>query len=247
MIYGIESKVGLPEKYTTGSKENAKKLLIERTFELDADESLSLAEKFARLCQSGMDHGFSMHDMINEIDDALPDRQIASLSQMGMDLGSCMHDVNDEMDDAHSETCIENDQSSTVEPYFDMTLPHTSVHRRRRSSRIGSITGHARERLSLTRWDSLKKVVHSKERLSQVLWNDMKRGVRERRHSTLLEPLFSPWRENKKQESFVKELDSHIMSTWGIFYCGGSQPVISDLREISLDFNVDLHIDSFAW
>lgn len=227
IIYGIESKEGLPEKYTTGSKENAKKLLMERTFELDADESLSMAEKFKRLCQSGMDHGFSMRDMMVETDNALLDRQIAHLPEMGMDLGSCMYDVIDEIDDAHSETFNENDQSS-------------SVHRRQRSSRIGS-------KLSLTRWDSLKKVVQSKERISQIRWNDMKRSVHEIRHSTMLEPLFSPWRENKKQESFVKELDPHIKSTWGIFYCGGSQPVISDLREISLDFNVDLHIDSFAW
>ncbi len=239
IIYGIETKVGLPEKYTTGSKENMRKLLMERAFELDADESLILAEKYSMLCQSAMDLGFSMHDLDDEIDkieDALSDRQNARLSQLGMDLGS--HIMSDEIDNADSESLIQSDQSSTVQLHSDTTpMPHTSVHRKRRSSRIAG-------RLSQTRWDRMTRVVNSKVRLAQIRWNEMKKVDNGR---DLLEPLFRPWRENVKQENFVKELDAHIMSTWGIFYCGGSKPVISDLREISLDFKVDLHIDSFAW
>jgi hypothetical protein len=98
------------------------------------------------------------------------------------------------------------------------------------SSRAGSEQGHEKEWLSQIRWDGLKKVV-----------------IEKGSNALLLQPSFRPWRENEKQESFVKKLDAEIMSTWGMFYCGGSDGVILDLREISLDFNVDLHIDSFAW
>ena len=45
----------------------------------------------------------------------------------------------------------------------------------------------------------------------------------------------------------VKELDEHVMSSWGMMYCGGSKGVLSALQEISVDYSIDLHIDSFAW
>ena len=45
----------------------------------------------------------------------------------------------------------------------------------------------------------------------------------------------------------VKDLGDDVMSTWGMMYCGGSKDVMSALRGISIDYNIDLHIDSFAW
>ena len=58
---------------------------------------------------------------------------------------------------------------------------------------------------------------------------------------------FSLWEESKEQIMSVKRLDDHVMSSWGIMYCGGSKGVLSALREISINYNIDLHIDSFAW
>jgi len=58
---------------------------------------------------------------------------------------------------------------------------------------------------------------------------------------------FSLWEESEEQIMSVKRLDDHVMSSWGIMYCGGSKGVLSALREISINYNIDLHIDSFAW
>ena len=65
----------------------------------------------------------------------------------------------------------------------------------------------------------------------------------------MLMPGFHPWVEDESQERCVKRLreDNNIMSSWGIMYCGGSEPVIKALRGISHDYNLDLHIDSFKW
>jgi hypothetical protein len=132
-------------------------------------------------------------------------------------------------------------QASAVELLSNLTpSPLITVRKRQRSfataptesisSPAGAEQGHDEERLSQIRWDGLKKVVIEKGSIA-----------------LLLQPSFHHWRENEKQESLAKKLDANIISTWGIFYCGGSDGVILDLREISLDFNVDLHIDSFAW
>ncbi|KAL3776570.1 hypothetical protein ACHAW5_000334 [Stephanodiscus triporus] len=177
IIYGIESKIGLPEKYTMRSKDEMKKLLAERTHELDANESLSPTEKCDKFCQFGMDLGFTMKELIEPSDHTL------------------------------LEEFSGNGQSSTVE--------------------LNTTTS------TLSR--------------SFMRWAGMSTLVKEKSSNTLLKPSFRPWRKNEFQESFVKKLDSNVMKTWGIFYCGGSAGMISDLRGISMDYSVDLHIDSFAW
>ena len=75
----------------------------------------------------------------------------------------------------------------------------------------------------------------------------MRRTIDERDSNSLLKPAFHPWKENKVQEEFVKGLGDNAKSSWGIMYCGGSAGVNKDLREISVDYDIDLHIDSFAW
>eukprot|EP01083_Nonionella_stella_P260336 887786_1 len=43
------------------------------------------------------------------------------------------------------------------------------------------------------------------------------------------DPAFSLYEENEFQNMYVKRLDDHIMSSWGVMYCGGSKPVIKAL------------------
>ena len=212
VIYGIESKIGLPEKYTMRSKDEMKKLLTKRALEYDADEILSSEEKYDKICQLGFDLGFSMHELIDEIHHSL------------------------------SETFYGSGQSSTAELQADRTtspLPPISVHRRRRSSEFWAED-------SSTSWVDTEQD-HDRGRLSQMRWASMMKVVNERCSNALLKPSFHPWRENEAQERYVKEIDAKVMKTWGIFFCGGSEGVISDLRALSMDFNIDLHIDSFAW
>ena len=67
IIFGIESKEGLPEKYTKNSKAETKALFIERVSELDVDSSVRPTEKLAKLREYGEALGFSLHEMIEEI------------------------------------------------------------------------------------------------------------------------------------------------------------------------------------
>ena len=61
------------------------------------------------------------------------------------------------------------------------------------------------------------------------------------------DPSFQLYEDSEVQCTHVKRLDNHVMSSWGMMYCGGSQPVISTLEKVSINYNIDLHVDSFAW
>jgi hypothetical protein len=59
---------------------------------------------------------------------------------------------------------------------------------------------------------------------------------------------FRPWNYHEAASKYVKNLDkSLVLSTWGMLYCGGAKPVLNVLEEISDEYNIGLHVESFDW
>lgn len=95
--------------------------------------------------------------------------------------------------------------------------------------------------LDLEEWsNSNVRVVKGRPQLSYLIPNIIYGNENE-------SAAFSLWEQSEEQIMCVKGLDDDVMSTWGMMYCGGSKEVMSALRGISIDYNIDLHIDSFAW
>ena len=59
---------------------------------------------------------------------------------------------------------------------------------------------------------------------------------------------FRPWDLHEGSKENVKNLDQKlIIPTWGMLYCGGAKQVWSELENISDEYQVGLHVESFAW
>ena len=59
---------------------------------------------------------------------------------------------------------------------------------------------------------------------------------------------FKPWETQNGAEDYVKALDKNlVLSTWGILYCGGAQAVEKAIRDLSDEYDIDAHIESFRW
>jgi hypothetical protein len=54
-------------------------------------------------------------------------------------------------------------------------------------------------------------------------------------------------RELDEAMAAVAELRKSIFETWGIMYCGGSAPIINDLRTVSTQYGINLALESFSW
>lgn len=172
--------------------------------------------------------------------------KVAKIRTYGQDLGVSLPEVIDEIHHTLDEIHHSRNKSS-FSSAKDLSSPSSvrpNAERSKRCSRNvdqpyvlsrveveqgGGMGSPARRRSSLKQWSTVRQVIHQRD------------------PNTLLKPAFKPWKKNAQQENFVKNLDKSIMSTWGIFFCGGSGGVITDLRGISFDYNIDLHIDSFAW
>jgi ferric-chelate reductase len=59
---------------------------------------------------------------------------------------------------------------------------------------------------------------------------------------------FRPWDLHEGARRYVQNLDRNlVLPTYGILYCGGSKAVEKDLKNISDEFGISLHVESFAW
>ena len=63
---------------------------------------------------------------------------------------------------------------------------------------------------------------------------------------------YKPWESQGHRQceinDFVKNLDRMaVLSTWGVLYCGGSITIQRELKQISKEYRLDLHVESFKW
>eukprot|EP00581_Thalassiosira_minuscula_P016601 CAMPEP_0183722588 /NCGR_PEP_ID=MMETSP0737-20130205/14497_1 /TAXON_ID=385413 /ORGANISM="Thalassiosira miniscula, Strain CCMP1093" /LENGTH=885 /DNA_ID=CAMNT_0025952781 /DNA_START=891 /DNA_END=3548 /DNA_ORIENTATION=+ len=226
IIYGIESKEGLPENYTESSKVRMKNLLIQRIFDLDAT-AMSATEKVAELAEYGNVLGFSLDELIGEFRESSGKRQnesgLSALEPLSVYNPVSKKKLGPSMRSSGISTISEYDANTLLEGL--------------KSSM----------RASAKRQSSLSENESSGHDSSEHFWTATSEYLGKLHSSALLKPAFHPWEKNGSQERCVKRFGNDIMTTWGIMYCGGSKPVISALKDISCEFDIDLHIDSFKW
>ena len=226
VIYGIESKEGLPEKYTQRSKDEMKRRLMERIHELDNDPNVRASDKVSTLVEYGDSLGFSMQELIDEIQPS--DKARASFLRASSKMGSL------------SEGDEEKNASQLLK---ELKTSATS------NSGWESFRSGVSEKSLEDEEETMKERVskHLSRTKSTMHWSNVTQSVGRDDANKMLAPTFLPWEDNTTQERCVRRFGEEIMKTWGIMYCGGSKPVIKSLRAISDDYNIDLNIDSFAW
>jgi hypothetical protein len=46
---------------------------------------------------------------------------------------------------------------------------------------------------------------------------------------------------------FIDAVGPERLATWGMLYCGGSQPVVDSLQEIKDKYGIGLEVEKFDW
>lgn len=133
VIYGVESKKGLPEKYTLQSKVEMKQLIVRRCTELDLDKSVKASVKISKLSQYGNDLGYSFCGLLGEIDIENGPRKVAdkrpldscpelSITQANATIDHFDRDLEDTNDSSHWNNLIDGvgntDFNAMMKPVF---------------------------------------------------------------------------------------------------------------------------------
>ena len=125
---------------------------------MDIDETLSPADKYASVCQLGMDLGFSVHELIDEIHHALSGTSYETDQPSNVELLSYMTLSPPILADKRRHSCSSRISVSkrrvASKLHCSVITPAESI-----SSRADAEQGHGEERLSQIRWDGLKEVV----------------------------------------------------------------------------------------
>ena len=66
-------------------------------------------------------------------------------------------------------------------------------------------------------------------------------------HILLTPELFRPWTYHEDAGGYVRRLGPHVLSTWGVLYCGGKTPLETNLKKAARKAGIEMHSESFAW
>ena len=215
---------------------------MQRCSELDEDHTIKASEKISMLAQYGDSLGFSLAGIMEDID-------VENGSSKGTDNRSDDHRGVSAKETEAQETLNKLRQSFRVSSGDTLGRRFSSSNRLSLSRRFSSSSRLSESDRSGKGSSPPSKKPQLQKRISVNArhWNSVIDGFGKRDSGEMMRPAFQPWDKNESQERCVKRLDNNILATWGVMYCGGSKPVIASLRELSQEYNIDLHIDSFKW
>jgi Ferric reductase NAD binding domain/FAD-binding domain len=192
IIYGIESGLGLPERYSPDTKLVASEMIAQR-YHRRASQQATMASS------AGSNNLLHLAEDVacyaSELGFHLPTEKVDAMSQ-GFALDHRI-DNDDDFDDNDQDHC------AIQQPFSSSSKHH------------GTIDASART--------------------TDTIMSYLAVG-------------FRPWDRHDDAKAYVKSLDRNlILPTWGMLYCGGAKVVETELKKISDEFHIGLHVESFAW
>ena len=229
IIYGIESGIGLPERYVPDGKMVASEMLLDMIQDVEActSEMTSTSSSDSSSDQRSNRNQNSMSDDSFDISGLLsgPSGRYHAehLAQCAAELGFKLP-----VDAISQEFSLD---SFTANPIIDSSWNTASTSMtlddsHRSSGNGGMVPANRRDQFAASK----------KKRASEkFIFDHLSIG-------------FCPWDKQDGAKEYVKNLDQHlVLNTWGVLYCGGAKKLEKDLRKVTENYGLQIHVESFAW
>ena len=221
IIYGIESGVGLPERYVPDGKMVASEMLLDM-LNRDVNESSlssnssngsssngSSSKKKGRRNKNNKNNAISNDDSLDMSD--IGRSQAEHLAHCAAELGFHLPvDAISQEFSFHSST----NETNIIDDSWNTVLSSSS-------SPAGG--------------DTKRSDFAKRRQSSEFIFDNLALG-------------FCPWDKQDGAKEYVKNLDQNlVLRTWGVLYCGGAKKLEKDLRKVTDNYGLQIHVESFAW
>lgn len=252
IIYGIESKKGLPEEYLSPEPPNMM-LLKADLAEMASDPHQSQRDKLRNLHRISQKHGYSFTEVCRQLE-AAPLSPMASARGAKLDapLSESEHGSPVAQQSKTAEPQRESEQETGIQA---RVLPGTSLAPVQEGvsseSSVAGVVGSVKWRPAPDRDPSHELVTRLQSATNALLSGfSMRRAPAElTRSPSVYSRIFGEAnaQSDREVQRYILKLDRSVINTWGILYCGGSQPVQDALTSISSKYKINLSCESFAW
>jgi hypothetical protein len=246
IIYGIESGTCRPEMMVPDEKVVAMELLQEKLIELQAQEPpLDSHEKLSELENYCDELGYFFSDLISQLPGA-------------NDLSNAPEGAKDSEGHRSVLDAILNHGSSIMNTPESQLFRQTSIRSMGRTESVSFSGG----RMGLSDIRGTSTLFKRNGPITTSTWAaltnstiklDAFKPLDEDDESdiesvplTQPEP-YKPWTHHEEAEEYVSRLGAHVLSTWGVLYCGGKTPLEKALKTASRKARIEMHSESFAW
>jgi len=234
LIYGIETKVGLPETFYNDKKERAINDILHLYKDVPQDEENGdILESAFTLARS---HGFQLTALIAEMEKMnkkmFPDTRRRLSQRLSQALSASISGI-----DANSSKSLLKDgrrrsslisTSTDIEENLSIALPSNGERRRSSKSR-----------------DLIAEVLKTYDASNNVTGRTMKR--RPSNHFLPNEISYEPWKVNNLAPDYVKKLDKQVLDTWGLVFCGRNISISKVLHSVTDEYDISMIEERYEW
>lgn len=252
LIYGIETRVGLPETFYNDKKDRAINDILNIYKDVmygDNEENDDILETAFALARS---HGFQLTALIQEMEKKndksypesrrhLSDRLSSALSR---NIGGA---------DAISGSSLHRNGKRYSDSIKDVDeIPSASLHRNGKQysdpvlSTTGMDNGQGR-RSSII--DVLKTYDENNNPIGPTK-RFIRRPSMSRRPSNHFRPndvSYEPWMFNHLAPDYVKNLDKQVLDTWGVVFCGRNASISKILHNVTDEYGINMMEERYEW
>lgn len=222
IVYGIESKKGLPESYLPDKKQVAIEMLVEKLEELEVEgEDSNPEETVHQLSQFAVENGYLFTDLIRNIKDG---------SGNAVPMPALDESMSSENQDHYFRA-----SRDILQPLRSFRLKKATTQQTEESVQSRRLQRSLRKR---TKTRSLFQSPLNRK------YGSLATGGTHRDSRTIA---FQPWKPQPNAQAYVHSLPESVKSTYGILYCGGSGKLEKRLLEVADEYLIETHTESFKW
>lgn len=237
IIYGIESKKGLPEEYL--KMENPKMSAIKAELaEMASKSDQPPRAKLRSLHSLAKKHGYSFTELCRQMETTPTSHLSIGEQQSGSNVAGSS-----------------GQKASNAEQRSGMSvrlLPGTAPFAEPIPEDVQSGDAEAGGNATVG-WRKMPEQVSPEELVERIrsvsTFSNKEPPALPTRTPSVYSRIFGEANvtSDREVQRHVLGLDRGVINTWGIMYCGGSKPVQDALTSISSKYHINLNCESFAW
>ena len=248
LIYGIESRVGLPETFYNDKKDRAINDILniyKDVIDDDNEKNDDILETAFALARS---HGFQLTALIQEMEKKNDKAYPGSRRHLSHRLSSVLF-TNIGNGEAISSASLHRNGKRYSDSLRDSdTISNDSLHGngKRYSDSLRDSDQYSDGQFRRSSRDIIE-VLKNYDETNNTAGLMRQMGRRPSNHFRPTDISYEPWMFNQLAPGYVKNLDKQVLDTWGLVFCGRNASISKILHNVTDEYNIKMMEERYEW
>jgi len=248
LIYGIESRVGLPETFYNDKKDRAINDILNIYKDVIDDGNKKNDDILETAFALARSHGFQLTALIQEMEKKNDKAYPGSRRHLSHRLSSALF-TNIGNGEAISSASLHRNGKRYSDSLRDRdTISNDSLHGngKRYSDSLRDSDQYSDGQFRRSSRDIIE-VLKNYDETNNTAGLMRQMGRRPSNHFRPTDISYEPWMFNQLAPGYVKNLDKQVLDTWGLVFCGRNASISKILHNVTDEYNIKMMEERYEW